>query len=58
MLRNFIKNSMYLPSLLNSPRSPKNKIKAYIAKYRRIDHKASLFIENAKMLYDFGLIEK
>lgn len=37
MMRNFLKNNLYLQILLNSPRSPKNKIRAYINKYRIIE---------------------
>lgn len=40
IIRNFLKNSLYLQILLNSPRSPKDKISAYINKYRIIEERA------------------
>lgn len=58
LVRIFIKNSMYLPSLLNTSRSPKNKIKSYISKYRRIGNIAQIKIERARMLYDFSAIKE
>lgn len=58
MLRHFIKNHLYFHYLLNSSRTPKNKIQIYMNRYRKILEKALEFLNYSKQLYNFSLLDK